>query len=133
MENLNLITCLIAIFFTALLILKVINEKQLKEYLLKYGEELEAEAKQINTPFICRIDLSYQINGQTVVKKNFYISQFDWYPRTETSKRFPVLVDPSNPNRFLFNIRKFHFKKVSNDSAQNFLERHKVEQPDIEG
>ena len=109
------------------------KEKELEEYLSKYGVELEAETKIIGRwghSSFYQVEVSFQINGQVVKKKIVINKNFQgWFPKKGEIRKFPVLVDPSNPKRFLFNIHKFHLKKTSDDSVRNFLERYNAENP----
>ncbi|MBF0570745.1 MAG: hypothetical protein HQL12_02615 [Candidatus Omnitrophica bacterium] len=137
MDPVNLIIGFIVVFFVVFLIFRIIKEKELGKYLLQYGEELEAEVKLIDCGYrrlYYRVEVSFQINGQTIVKRMSVYSFLNWFQGQAigASRKFPVLVDPTNPNRFLFNIHKFELKETSDDSIQNFLEREKAENPDIE-
>ncbi len=120
------------------IIVRVIKEKRLEEYLLKYGIELEAEAKVIGGDRLSGylIEVNFQHNGQTI-KKRLNVDRgstfgHNSFPANGYIRKFPVLVDPFHPKRFLFNIRKFHLTKTSDDSVQNFLKRCKAENPDFE-
>ncbi len=132
--NFILIICLIVGLFAVFFIFSLIKEKELEEYLLKNGEEVEAEAKFIagNWRSIYIVKVSFQINGQRIVK-TLTMDSLHWLgAQRGACKIFPVLVDPLDPNRFLFNMSKFQLKGTSNDSVQNFLERHKAEQSNSE-
>ena len=135
MDIFDLITYLIIGFFIVIFIVfKWGKEKKLEEDLLKYGVELEADTKILGGwgrySTLYQVEVHFQMNGQIVKKKIIIDKGFSgWFPKKGYIRKFPVLVDPFNPKRFLFNIRKFHLTKTSNDSVQNFQERYKAEHP----
>lgn len=135
MNEFNWITCLIIVtILGAFLFYREIQARRLKEYLLKYGVEVEAETRIIVYGRLFEIiQVNFQINGQ-IVKKILTASRYDWFPlaqpNRDTIKKFPLVVDPLNPKRFLFNMHKFQLEKTSDDSVNNFLERNRAEHPD---
>jgi len=125
---------IIGLFILVFIIFKWKKEKKLEDDLAKYGVELEAETKIIGGwgrySTLYQVEVSFQINSQIVKKRLIIDKGFGgWFPKKGEIRKFPVLVDPFNPQRFLFNVHKFHLTKTSDDSVQNFLERDKAEHP----
>ena len=130
----NILACMIvAPVILIFIIYRWGQARKLNEYLLKNGVEIDADARLIlygGSFFI--VEVSFQINGQ-VVRRQLTLTQFDYFPlqpKRNIVKKFPVLVDPVDPRRFLFNVRKFQLTKTSDDSVKNFLERNNAEHPD---
>ncbi len=142
MDLLILSALLIAIFLiVGSTVKKWQDSVKLKEDLLERGVELEAEVELIKTwgadeSFI--IEVRFQRNGQSV-KRRKTVSNLIWTflqktdykrgdrPKSGDIKKCPVLVDPLNPQRFLFNTYKYQLKKRSEDSVKNFLDKNKAE------
>jgi hypothetical protein len=142
MDTINYIICLVIAFFIVFLFSRMIKERELGKHLLKYGEERQAVAELLDVnasqffTISYRVEISFQINNQTIVK-TLSINPYAWSPYQKeetigTCKNFTVLVDPSDPDKFLFNMRKYHLKEKFDDSILSFFERHKAAEPDPE-
>ena len=127
------------------IIFRIIQEQGLKGYLLKNGVEVDAKVQYLgasglawiiggmdgNASLLFKIEVSFTVKDQ-LISKRMTTENWMWSPKLPSIgdvKTLPVLVDPNNPQRFLFNMRKFNLKKPSDDSIKNFLERNKAENP----
>lgn len=124
----------ITIYFLGWFIYNIIREKSLNKYLLEHGVEIEAQARYLGVydDVLKRVEVTFSFNGQ-IISKRMRVLEIMWNPTSGNNiKEFPILVDPKDPKRFLFNMRKFNLNKPSDDSIRNFLERNKAENQDLE-
>lgn len=121
----NLILAGIFLFFLIFIVVskQVANGKKLKEDLLQYGVETYATVeKRVGSRIGSTVYIKFEYNGQTI-RKICNVMEF-WFQQKET---YPILLDPNNPNRFLFNTKKFDLRENSGeDSVGYFLKKREA-------
>ncbi len=127
-ENPRIVLVTIGIIGGVLLIQWFSKRKKLEQDLLNYGVEMQANVIKKGWAFrgLRDLHIHYEINGREVTKViSVDISH-------ENIKSMPILIDPMNPKRVLYNMRKFDLKKVSEDSVTNFKERYEANKTDYD-
>ncbi|GEM_PF-4477000 len=100
------------------------KRKKLETHLLQYGVERKAAVEKVYLGRGLYLYFAqYENNGQQFKKRLFTFLDEDF--GYSDKRTIPILIDPTDPKKVLFNIKKFDLRPVSGDSLTNFLERRK--------
>ncbi len=105
-----------ALFLLALY-LRFLWQKKLEEEMKEVGVEVKAKIeRRTGVRFVQTLYISFELYGEEIKKKIRCAYSEDFL-----NDEYPMLINPQNHNRFVFNMKKSDLIPSTNDSVQNFL------------